>query len=296
MRKLNRTSVFVALALGSGWLASAQEPSAAALYRTSGAFGLRITVELRRDGAVKMVSPQSDFRNGDQIRLHFVSNVDGYVYALNETPSGETKVIFPTAEAGSNNMIHKAQDYTIPATNGWFRMTGGAGAEKVLMILSPRALPEMESKLQAPDRTAAAVPPPPPPRKSAPQNSGASNSTIAAASGGAVNSTAATVTNTAAAVDPTASGGAANSTSPSTGKNAKSQNPMNTARTDVSGVKSGISLVGGIASIPRDVTSIPGLSRDLVFEDDLKTGTAYISTKPEALSGPVIFSIALVHR
>src|ERR1035437_4429930 len=147
MRKSNRTSIFVALALGSGWLASAQGPSAAALYKTSGSFRLRITIELMRDGVIHMVSPQSEFRNGDQIRLHFVCNVDGYVYALNETPSGETRVIFPTAETGSNNMVHKAQDYTIPATNGWFRMVGVSGAEKVLMILSPKALPEMESKL-----------------------------------------------------------------------------------------------------------------------------------------------------
>src|ERR1039457_1190386 len=132
MPKSSRIPAIVALALGSGWLASAQGPSAAGLYKTSGSFGLRITVELKRDGAVSTVSPDSEFRNGDQIRLHFVGNVDGYVYALNETPSGETKVIFPTAESGSNNMIRKGQDYTIPATKGWFGMVGRSGTEKVL--------------------------------------------------------------------------------------------------------------------------------------------------------------------
>jgi hypothetical protein len=291
MRKSNRTSVFVALALGSGWLASAQDPSAATLYKSGGAFALRITVELKRDGAVKTVSPQSEFRNGDQIRLHFVSNVDGYVYALNETPSGETRIMFPTAEAGSNNMVHKAQDYTIPATNGWFRMVGGAGAEKVLMILSPRSLPEMESQMQA-----GPAPAPRPARN--PQGPASSGATIAASSGGAAISTApAPGTNTSAAVDPTASGGANSSTAPASGKsNSKAKNPMTTASQDVSGMRSGISLVTSIASIPGSVTSIPGISRDLVFEDDIKTGSAYVSAKPEGLSGPVIFSITLVHR
>ncbi len=282
MQKLFRTCVF--LALGSGCFAWAQDPSAASLYKTNGAFGVRITVELKRDGAVHLVSPQAEFHGGDEIRLHFVSNLDGYVYALNETPSGETKVIFPTAEAGSNNMVHKDHDYTIPATRGWFRLEGKPGVEKVLMILSARALPEVD----AGPAVAARAPAPAMPAARAPN--------AVADAGGAVNSTVAAAANPAAAAAD--SGGAANSTSKPGGKgNAKSQSSLKTANQDVNTVRSGVSMVSGVASIPGTIRMIPGLaSRDLVFEDDVKQASTYVSAKPDGLTGPAIFSIALVHR
>src|ERR1044071_5852746 len=164
MRNLPGKSYLLALALTGGSFGSPSVQSAAALYKTSGAFALRLTIELKRDGEVKIVSPQSEFKNGDQIRLHFVSNLDGYVYAMNKPPSGETKVIFPTPETGADNMVRKDQDYTIPSTNGWFRLTGTAGAETVLMILSAKALPQVDPKLAA----SAAAPPPPAAASAAP--------------------------------------------------------------------------------------------------------------------------------
>jgi hypothetical protein len=65
----------------------------------------------------------------------------------------------------------------------------------------------------------------------------------------------------------------------------------------VNQVRSGVSLVTGVAGIPGSIRTIPGLgSRDLVFEDDLNKGSIYVSARPEGLSGPTMFTIALVHR
>jgi Domain of unknown function (DUF4384) len=285
MRRSLCSFVRVGLVFGNLWFASAESFSAAALYKNGNSPGLRISIELKRNGTVSVVSPQADFRNGDQIRLHFVSNVDGYVYAMNETPSGETKLLFPGPDTGSNNMVRKDQDYTIPSTNGWFRMTGTPGVEKVTMIISPRALPEMQAGVFKSDSSPAAASRP------------AAQTPPAVDSGGAVNSTAHAAPMTAAAATQSDSGGAANSTGKPNVKNkGKSQSPLATANQDLNQVRSGVSMVNGVASIPASVARIPGISRDLVFEDDVKHGATYVSSKPDGSGSPTIFTIALVHR
>jgi hypothetical protein len=294
---------------------NAQGPTASALYSGNGAQALRITVELKRDGAVRLVAPQAEFRNGDQIRLHFTSNFDGYVYALNETPGGMTQVIFPTAETGTSNQVRRAQEYTIPATRGWFRMTAPAGVERVLMIVSPTSVPELETKLRAPDGGAVTMPAGSGGTGAAVvavsggtgkvaaggggSSSGGGVATLPGGSGGATNSTGPVggPAGGAARTGAMATGGVTNSTAKDSGKPGKTDNPLTKTNKEVSKVRSGISTVTNVTSLPRDVSRIPGLgSRDLVFEDDLRQGASFVSSKADGLSGPAIFSIALLHR
>src|SRR6267142_1937786 len=121
----------------------AGQSGAEQLYRSNQGQGLKLSIELKRGQGVKMVSPQTTFLTGDEIRLHFSANFDGYVYALNETPSGKTVVLFPTEEAGTYNRVQAGQDYTIPATDGWFRFVGEAGLERIHMIASAHPIPEI---------------------------------------------------------------------------------------------------------------------------------------------------------
>jgi hypothetical protein len=268
----------------------AQDSGAAGIYDSKRGFGLRISVELRRDGAVRTVSPNTTFRGGDQIRLHFKSNFDGYVYALNEAPDGKTKLLFPTPETGGGNVIRTNQDYMVPATRGWFRMAGQPGEERVHMIISPRSLPEIEKidLAEAPPATdegslTSAVDPGPRPSAQATGSASTANSANAAAS----------QTNTAAT----------NNRSTPNSQQRNSTNPVTQTQRQVGKVQSGISLGNEIRRLPRDVTRIiPGLgSKDLVFEDDLVQGASYVSTLPASTlpagtGDPVIFTVVLVHR
>jgi len=54
-------------------------------------------------------------------------------------------VLFPTAEADTYNLVQSGRDYTIPATDGWFRFVGEAGVERIHMIASARPIPSIDA-------------------------------------------------------------------------------------------------------------------------------------------------------
>lgn len=296
---------------------AAQVPTGSSLFRSGASPALRITVELKRGGAIRTVSPQTEFRNGDQIKLHFTSSIDAYVYALNETPLGDTRLIFPSEEAGKSNQVRKSQEYTIPSTQGWFRITGGAGSDRVLMVLSSTPLPELEGKKKPAEISAAAnlgaagdkmrgsevrSPTLTSSHTTADKSSSATTQpgTSLDSGGGAQP----TRTAPAANAGTLSSGVATNPTTPN-GKPVENNSAHNTTKTgndplskvngEVSKVKGGINSIVNITNLPRDLSRIPGLGgRDLILEDDVNE--TYVATSPDGPSAPAVFTVTLVHR
>ena len=104
---------------------------------------VRTTLELTRDGQVSTVLPTHEFKSGDRVKLRYTTNADGYVYWLAKMSSGNYAVLFPTLQAGMDNLIKKNAEHTVPV-KGTFRFDDKPGTENLLMVFAPNKVPELE--------------------------------------------------------------------------------------------------------------------------------------------------------
>ena len=99
--------------------------------------GLRYRL-IRLDGGKETdVDPVSTvFHSGDRVRFAFDSNIDGYLYVVQQGSSGRWTVLFPgTRINGGKNAVKRAELYQVP--NGdWFRFDATPGTEQVFVFLS----------------------------------------------------------------------------------------------------------------------------------------------------------------
>ncbi|MBI4854908.1 MAG: DUF4384 domain-containing protein [Acidobacteria bacterium] len=83
------------------------------------------------------VDPSRAFQKGEQIKIAFESNFDGFVYVINVTPGGKKRVLFPFNKE-SNRIIH-GQRYELPNLNT-FVFDEEKGTEIVQVIMSKDAI------------------------------------------------------------------------------------------------------------------------------------------------------------
>lgn len=107
---------------------------------------LKTTVEMTRDGKTSTVSPTGDFKNGDQVKLVFSSNKDGHIYWVSKNPDGQYRILFPTAQPGSDNTVVHNKEYTVPSEP--LKFDGNKGMETIFAILSPKALPDLDKAIK----------------------------------------------------------------------------------------------------------------------------------------------------
>jgi hypothetical protein len=84
------------------------------------------------------VDPSRTFQRGDQIKIAFEGNFDGYIYIVNVTPGGKKRVLFPFDK--ENNHIARGQRYELPNLNT-FVFDEEKGTEIVQVIMSHDAIP-----------------------------------------------------------------------------------------------------------------------------------------------------------
>jgi hypothetical protein len=101
---------------------------------------ISIVLERKSGDTVETVDPGHVFDSGDAVRFRLRPSVDGYLYVLDLNTSGKYDVLFPRAQTGMDNGIAHGRDYLIPATQGWFQISGPPGREKLYFVLSPIAL------------------------------------------------------------------------------------------------------------------------------------------------------------
>jgi Domain of unknown function (DUF4384) len=70
------------------------QANARGLFVGKKADGLEIRILKFQDGKLTLVDPSETFKSGDSIRIQFRTNFDGYVYFVNVSPSGVSKVIY----------------------------------------------------------------------------------------------------------------------------------------------------------------------------------------------------------
>ncbi|HYU79042.1 MAG TPA: serine/threonine-protein kinase [Vicinamibacterales bacterium] len=120
-----------------------KEVSAKALFGGEGAStpanaGLRYRlVQQSPDGAEIDVDPATTtFRSGDRVRFAFESNIDGYLYVVQQGSSGRWTVLFPHLDInGGKNAVRRLSRYQVPPED-WFRFDANPGTEQVFVFLS----------------------------------------------------------------------------------------------------------------------------------------------------------------
>jgi tRNA A-37 threonylcarbamoyl transferase component Bud32 len=123
--------------------------------------GLRYSLiqKLSSGGEVE-VDPQTNFRTGDRVRMAFESNLDGFLYVIQEGSSGRWTVLFPHPEMnGGRNAIVRQRRYLVPE-NGWFVFDANPGVERLFVFLSREAasqLPGFDRPLSGPQTVTSAV-------------------------------------------------------------------------------------------------------------------------------------------
>jgi hypothetical protein len=130
-------------------------------YNTGKVDGMRVLVLKSEGGNFVPVDPGRIFTQGDEIRVAFESNFDGYVYVVNVSPDGKKRVIFPgTQAANSSNVIRARQRIQLPRTSFIFDKEMGTEILQVIMSREPvavldAAVKESKGELQSASSAAA---------------------------------------------------------------------------------------------------------------------------------------------
>lgn len=106
--------------------------------------GIKTTVILERDGQMSTVLPSHEFQSGDKVKIVFTPSEDGYVYWMAKGSSGQYQMLFPSPKAGSDNIVKRNQEYTVPVS-GNFRFDNTPGSEELLCILSTERLADLDA-------------------------------------------------------------------------------------------------------------------------------------------------------
>jgi hypothetical protein len=118
---------------------------------------VRLMVE-RQDGAAwKEANAALVFNTGDHLRFRVSTNFGGYLYVMNHGTTGSYELLFPRSDTGSDNRIEASKEYIVPASQGWFGVSGPAGQDVIYWLVSPVELTRQYKPL-----------PPPPPRPEPP--------------------------------------------------------------------------------------------------------------------------------
>ena len=112
---------------------------------------MSILVMKNVDNTLVPVDPSSDFKAGDQIKIQFESNFDGFVYIVNIAPSGKRCILFPYAEA-SNNSVHPEQRYDLPPGGDAIEFDEEKGTEVLQVVMSRDRIPYLDAALKEPGR------------------------------------------------------------------------------------------------------------------------------------------------
>jgi hypothetical protein len=127
-----------------GALAQNGEQSAKNLYLTHarnakrGKPGVKIVIELKRDGVTRKVPLNYAFREGDKVKLHFETNFNAYVKIINGGSTGALQLLYPYQ--GAPELVVKNRVCSVPQRDLWFEFDRNPGTERLILIFSSRPL------------------------------------------------------------------------------------------------------------------------------------------------------------
>jgi serine/threonine protein kinase len=148
-------ALIIALVVGAmawrSWRTSGVAPAPASVKAPERQFSYWMTVQKYRDGKPYQepfrLAGEINFEKDYRVRLNVSSPQAGYLYILNEAPSGANSltILFPspTANGGSASLTPN-RPVQIPEKS-WFRLDQEEGTEKIWLVWSESAVPELEA-------------------------------------------------------------------------------------------------------------------------------------------------------
>ena len=103
------------------------------------------------DGTLVPVDPSSEFKAGDQIKIQFQSNFEGYIYVVNIAPNGKRCVLFPYTQE-SNNSVTPDEKYDLPPGGDAIEFDKDKGTEVLQVIMSRERIAYLDAALKEPER------------------------------------------------------------------------------------------------------------------------------------------------
>jgi uncharacterized protein DUF4384 len=112
---------------------------------------MSILIQKVDGGLLVPVDPSTEFKAGDQIKIQFQSNFEGYIYVVNIAPSGKRRVLFPYTEA-SNNAVSPDERYDLPPGGDAIEFDNEKGTEVIQVIMSKDRIAYLDAALKDPER------------------------------------------------------------------------------------------------------------------------------------------------
>jgi hypothetical protein len=100
--------------------------------------GVKVTIELKRNGVTQKVPMNYSFRGGDKVKFHFETNFNAYVKVINIGSSGALQLLYPYP--GATEFVARTKDYAIPQGDRWFEFVNNPGTEQLTFVFSSRPL------------------------------------------------------------------------------------------------------------------------------------------------------------
>lgn len=100
--------------------------------------GVKITIELKRDGVTRKVPLNYAFHDGDKVKFHFETNFNAYVKVINIGSTGALQLLYPYR--GAAEFVTRTKDYSIPQGDLWFEFDRNPGTEQLIFIFSSQPL------------------------------------------------------------------------------------------------------------------------------------------------------------
>lgn len=94
------------------------------------------------------VNPNQEFKSGEEVKLSFESNFDGYIYVVNIDQDGKKCLIFPYA-GETNNKVVSGQSYNLPRGGAW-GFDENKGTEVVQVIMTRDQIAFLDTALKNP--------------------------------------------------------------------------------------------------------------------------------------------------
>jgi Domain of unknown function (DUF4384) len=100
------------------------------------------------DNTFVPVNPGQEFKSGDEVKLSFESNFEGYIYVVNIEQEGKKCLLFPYM-GETNNKVKLDQSYTLPRSASW-KFDEVKGTEVVQVIMSREPIAFLDDALKSP--------------------------------------------------------------------------------------------------------------------------------------------------
>jgi len=153
--KILITALALTLIAFSGASFAQEEESAKNLYlahsrdSNRGRPGVKVTIELKRDGETRKVPLNYVFRAGDRLKFHFETNFKAYVKVINIGSTGALQLLYPYR--GALERVERGRDYSIPQGDLWLEFDQNPGAERLTFVFSSQPLKaETQTRAAAP--------------------------------------------------------------------------------------------------------------------------------------------------